>query len=406
MKVLILGYGSTGKSIEDYLLSQNISSYAIWDDYSNEVSPHKTENNLDNINTESYKVVYISPGIAPDHPVISHIDNNKLDIPIETDLDMFFTSFIDTPMPKIIGITGTNGKSTCVEVLKEIILSTGVKAEACGNVGRPILECSPKISENEYLIIELSSFQLHYANSLRLDIAAILNISEDHIDWHGNRENYQEAKLSISQYLGNDSRTIVGSVPAGLIPEKNKNKYLVIDNAKEEVNNISEDIQNVIFGICEELNIDRKYINNALDKVWVNKHRFELFGKNDKLTFVNDSKATNFSSVTKGLTKVDRGLLVMHGDFKGVDESFLEIHEGIHTVVFYGDPIVDYNFGKKKIYSINSFKELPSIIDSECVEGDTVILSPGGSSFEHFKDYQDRGLEFMKIINENYLMEV
>ena len=406
MKVLILGYGSTGKSIEDYLLSQNISSYAIWDDYSNEVSPHKTENNLDNINTESYKVVYISPGIAPDHPVISHIDKNKLDIPIETDLDMFFTSFIDTPMPKIIGITGTNGKSTCVEVLKEIILSTGVKAEACGNVGRPILECSPKISENEYLIIELSSFQLHYANSLRLDIAAILNISEDHIDWHGNRENYQEAKLSISQYLGNDSRTIVGSVPAGLIPEKNKNKYLVIDNAKEEINNISEDIQNVIFGICEELNIDRKYINNALDKVWVNKHRFELFGKNDKLTFVNDSKATNFSSVTKGLTKVDRGLLVMHGDFKGVDESFLEIHEGIHTVVFYGDPILDYNFGDKKIYSINSFKELPSIIDSECVEGDTVILSPGGSSFEHFKDYQERGLGFMKIINENYLMEV
>ena len=406
MKVLILGYGSTGKSIEDYLLSQNISSYAIWDDYSNEVSPHKTENNLDNINTESYKVVYISPGIAPDHPVISHIDKNKLDIPIETDLDMFFTSFIDTPMPKIIGITGTNGKSTCVEVLKEIILSTGVKAEACGNVGRPILECSPKISENEYLIIELSSFQLHYANSLRLDIAAILNISEDHIDWHGNRENYQEAKLSISQYLGNDSRTIVGSVPAGLIPEKNKNKYLVIDNAKEEINNISEDIQNVIFGICEELNIDRKYINNALDKVWVNKHRFELFGKNDKLTFVNDSKATNFSSVTKGLTKVDRGLLVMHGDFKGVDESFLEIHEGIHTVVFYGDPILDYNFGDKKIYSINSFKELPSIIDSECVEGDTVILSPGGSSFEHFKDYQERGLGFMKIINENYLMEI
>ena len=406
MKVLILGYGSTGKSIEDYLLSQNISSYEIWDDYSNEVSPHKTENNLDNINTESYKVVYISPGIAPDHPVISHIEKNKLDIPIETDLDMFFTSFIDTPMPKIIGITGTNGKSTCVEVLKEIILSTGVKAEACGNVGRPILECSPKISENEYLIIELSSFQLHYANSLRLDIAAILNISEDHIDWHGNRENYQEAKLSISQYLGNDSRTIVGSVPAGLIPEKNKNKYLVIDNAKEEINNISEDIQNVIFGICEELNIDRKYINNALDKVWVNKHRFELFGKNDKLTFVNDSKATNFSSVTKGLTKVDRGLLVMHGDFKGVDESFLEIHEGIHTVVFYGDPILDYNFGDKKIYSINSFKELPSIIDSECVEGDTVILSPGGSSFEHFKDYQERGLGFMKIINENYLMEV
>ena len=406
MNALILGYGSTGKSVEDYLLSKNISSYAIWDDYSNDLSPHKTENNLDNINRENYKVVYISPGIAPDHPVISHIDKNKLGIPIETDLDMFFTSSIDTPMPKIIGITGTNGKSTCVEVLKEIILSTGVKAEACGNVGRPILECSPKLSDNEYLIIELSSFQLHYVNSLRLDVAAILNISEDHIDWHGNRENYQEAKLSISQYLANNSRTIVGTVPAGLIPEEQKNKYLVIDHAKEEVNNISEDIQNVIFGICEELNIDIKYINNALNKDWVNKHRFELFGKNEKLTFVNDSKATNFSSVTKGLTKVDRGLLVMHGDFKGVDKSFLEIHEGIHTVVFYGDPIIDYNFGDKKIYSINSFKELPSIIDSECIEGDTVILSPGGSSFEHFKDYQDRGLGFMKIINENYLMEV
>ena len=406
MKVLILGYGATGKSIEDYLLSKNISSYAIWDDYSNDVSPNRTENNLDNINTETYNIVYISPGIAPDHPVISHIYKYKLDIPIETDLDLFFTSSNDTPLPKIIGITGTNGKSTCVEVLKEIILSTGVKAEACGNVGRPILECSPKISDNEYLIVELSSFQLHYVNSLRLDIAAILNISEDHIDWHGNRKNYQETKLSISQYLAKDSRTIVGTVPPGLIPEEHENKYLVIDNAKEEMNNISEDIQNVIFGICEELNIDRKYINNALNKVWINKHRFELFGKNDELTFINDSKATNFSSVTKGLSKVDRGLLIMHGDFKGVDESFLEIHKGIHTVVFYGDPIPDYNFGDKKIYSINSFKELPSIIDSECVEGDTVILSPGGSSFEHFKDYQDRGLGFMKIINENYLMGI
>ena len=73
MKVLILGYGATGKSIEDYLLSKNISSYAIWDDYSNDVSPNRTENNLDNINTETYNIVYISPGIAPDHPVISHI---------------------------------------------------------------------------------------------------------------------------------------------------------------------------------------------------------------------------------------------------------------------------------------------------------------------------------------------
>ena len=405
MKSMILGYGSTGKSIENYLLRQNISSYTIWDDYATDISPDKSESNIENIDSGQYGSIYISPGIPPDHKVISHVYTNKLDISIETDLDIYFKSLSHTDIPIIIGITGTNGKSTCVELLKEIILSTGVKVEACGNVGHPILECSTSKSDNDYLIVELSSFQLHYAKSLNLDIAAIVNISEDHIDWHGNRENYQRTKLSINKYLSKDNRTIVGQMPTDLIPDKDRSKYLFIDKVREEKNNISEDIQNVIIAICEELKIERKYVDDVFNKKRVSEHRFDIFGQNNKLTFVNDSKATNFSSVTKGLAKVERGLLIMHGDYKGVDESFLEIHDGIHTVVFYGEPNLDYNFGDKKIYSINTFHELPSIIDSECDKGDTVILSPGGSSFEHFKDYRDRGLGFMKIISENYLME-
>ena len=405
MKAMILGYGSTGKSIENYFLRNNISSYTIWDDYATDISLNRAENNLDNIDTSKYKSIYISPGIPPDHKVVSHIYTNKLDISIETDLDIYFNSLSHTQMPKIIGITGTNGKSTCVELLKEIMLTTGLKVEACGNVGHPILECSPSKSDNDYLIVELSSFQLHYVKSLKLDIAAIVNISEDHIDWHGNRENYQKTKLSINKYLSKDKKTIVGKISTDLITGKDRSKYLFIDKAKEERNNISEDIQNVIIGISQELNIERKYVDDVFNKKRINEHRFDIFGKNNKLTFVNDSKATNFSSVTKGLAKVDRGLLIMHGDYKGVDESYLKIHDGIHTVVFYGKPDLDYNFGDKKIYSINTFQELPSIIDSECVKGDTVILSPGGSSFEHFKDYRDRGLGFMRIISENYLME-
>ena len=405
MKILILGYGNTGKSIQKYLDRKEIYTYKIWDDYAKDVPANKVENQIGNIDRKNYDLIYTSPGIKPNHIVFRHLHENKLDLQIKTDLDIFFEEYSEKAMPKIIGITGTNGKSTCVEILRDIISKSGAKVDICGNVGIPILDYSNTQTGRDYLILELSSFQLHYVNTMILDIAGIVNISEDHIDWHEDKDEYQKIKLTIGNYLINKNKTFLGTVPPGLIDDMNMDQYVIIDKAEKEKNNISKDIQNIIFGICDELNIDSTLIDDVLSKDRVNEHKFQIFGKDENYTFINDSKATNFSSVSQGLKKVKRGLLVMHGDFKGVDKKYLNIHEGIHTVVFYGEAFVDYNFGEKNIYNISKFDELPKIIDLVCTKGDTIILSPGGSSFEHFDNYQDRGFGFMKVVNERYLLK-
>ena len=403
MSNLIVGWGITGKSITNFFEDNNMNDYKIWDDYITDTISDKIEDDPSNVTIDNYSKVYVSPGVPPDHQLILQSDNNLNKIPIETDLDIFFDTNKDLSI-KVIGITGTNGKSTCAELLKEVLIDSGYKVEICGNVGYPILDLK-NIEDYDYLILELSSFQLHYVKRLKLDIAAIVNITEDHIDWHGNKLEYQKSKLAISRHTSGAQKTILGALPEQIIPDIDMNNYSLITKATSDRNGISKDIQNVIYGICDLLSIEEDPIETVFDKNRINPHRFEIFGKYAELTFINDSKATNFSAVTSALDKVECGLLIMHGDLKGVNPDYLIIPEGIHSVVFYGDNQLEPALDTKNIFYIESFTELPEIINSVCKKGDTVILSPGGSSFEHFNDYRHRGDEFKNSIRKAYLQD-
>jgi len=401
MTDLILGWGKTGKSIANYLESEKIIDYKIWDDFNTLDEVERQESNLEKINR--YKNIYVSPGIPPNHKVLLHAKKGDTDIPISTDIDIFFkfNSHIKT---ELIGITGTNGKSTCLELLKEIILESGSSVEVCGNIGLPILDIGKNI-EYKYLVLELSSFQLHHVNSMRLDFAGVINITEDHIDWHGSKERYYSTKLSISNYLKLNNQTIIGTIAEKTFIELDKQKYKKIDRAYEDLNNISTDIQNVIYGICDQIGIDEEHVLSVFGKDKVIPNKFELIGKNNDFTFINDSKATNFAAVTSALKKIEKGLLIMHGDFKGVSIEYLCIPEGIHSVVFFGDIQLDYDLGSKQIFSIHDFDELPEIINLVCKKGDTIILSPGGASFKDFNNYKHRGDEFKNMIMSTYIKE-
>ena len=401
MTDLILGWGKTGKSIAKFLDTKQIGDYKIWDDFNSLEEIGKQEISLENI--KSYRNIFVSPGIPPDHKVLLYANKENINVPISTDIDIFFqlNSFKKT---NFIGITGTNGKSTCLELLKEIILESGSNVEVCGNVGLPILELDNNI-EYEYLILELSSFQLHHVNNMNLDFAGVINITEDHIDWHGSKESYYSTKLSISKYLKSDKQTIIGTISDEKFIRYEKQKYKIVERANEEINNISTDIQNVIYGISDQIGLDEKHVLSIFDKRKVIANKFEIIGRNKKFTFINDSKATNFAAVTSALKKIKSGLLIMHGDYKGVSIEYLIIPEGVHSIVFFGEIKLDYDFANKNIFSIDDFEELPEIINSVCKKGDTIILSPGGSSFEHFNDYKHRGDEFRNVINKTYLRE-
>ena len=211
--------------------------------------------------------------------------------------------------------------------------------------------------------------------------------------------------MLITDYTSTTNKTILGTLPNEILNDLNMDRHFIVNRAKSDKNYISKDIQNVIHGVCDVMNIEDKRVQEVFDQNCIKSHRFEIFGSNEELTFINDSKATNFSAVTSALQKIEKGLLILHGNLKGVSSSYLTIPKGIHTVVFYGNIEIEYNFDSKNIYSISDFNELPEIIDSVCKKGDTVILSPGGSSFEHFIDYKDRGDQFKQSINRAYLIE-
>jgi len=405
MTALILGWGITGKSIARHLNKFGMD-YKVWDDYKellhedvNLLKNDLIEENINNIITSKYNSIFISPGIPPTHDVPMQAEAS--DILISTDIDIYFDQ-LKKQSTKFIGITGTNGKTTCAELLKKLLIKAGFNVETCGNVGMPILDLidSEKL---DYLILELSSFQLHYAQNIRLDYAVIVNISEDHIDWHGTDSNYILTKLSITNFLPKDIKPLVGTTSKEVDKHIDSSKYEFVKDLAESNLYISNDIQNVLYGLCRILDIDNSICTKTIQEAESIPHRFEIVGQTEKYCFINDSKATNFAAVTAALAKVDKGLLILHGDTKSVDSSQLVVHDGIHSVVHYGETSVIDSYLPKNVFSISSFEELPLIIDSECELGDTIILSPGGSSFDNFDNYEDRGNQYKKVIYDKYL---
>ena len=192
MKKLIFGYGATGKSVENYFKKNNIE-YLIYDD-DKEIEISKNQKFKDTKFDEIDEII-ISPGIKPTHPLLLKIKSKKINV--ITDIDIYSRDRIyDTP---IIGVTGTNGKTTFVELLSNFLNSQSLKSLAVGNIGdSPLNYIDEKF---DYIVMELSSFQLHYIKNLSLEVGIVLNIEEDHLDWHENVQEYIESKKKIFQFL-------------------------------------------------------------------------------------------------------------------------------------------------------------------------------------------------------------
>ena len=181
---LILGYGSTGQDIEQYLISQN-KNYLIHDDLENIDKKYKF--NTENIN--NIETIFVSPGIKKDHEILRMASSSG--IKIMTDIELF--SEINNV--KLIGVTGTNGKTSFVTLLDRILNKYDIKSKPAGNIGNSPLNLIADSNDLDYLILELSSFQLTHINKIELEMAVVLNIYQDHIDWHETFEQYVFSKL-------------------------------------------------------------------------------------------------------------------------------------------------------------------------------------------------------------------
>ena len=389
MKKLIFGYGATGKSVESYFQKNKIE-YFIYDDKKLDIENHLI---FDNKKFNEIDEVVISPGIKPSHPLVNEINSQGLTI--NTDIDLFNKVY----KGKIIGVTGTNGKTTFVNLLTEYLNSHQIKSIAVGNVGKSPLEIVGE--DYEYVVMELSSFQLYYLNNLILFKAIVLNIFEDHLDWHSDFEDYSNSKLKILKFITNNENTSLQELQT--IHEEKESKELLFKSAGvlDIVSKLTlhEDTVYSFIKTVDDLGLRIDSLSDFLLNYKTEAHRFELVDKIEDVTFINDSKSTNFNSLSMATTKINNGILLLHGLTKNISSRDLKISKKVKTILVPEDMEIDLSMTSAKIIKIKSIFDIEQVLTEIIKPGDTVLFSCGGASFNDFKNYQERGNFFKTVVS-------
>ena len=386
---LILGYGSTGQDIEKFLISKN-KKYYIYDDYKT-VPKELTFELSDITNLEN---IFVSPGIKKDHKIINLAKEKNINL--TSDIQYFN----EISKVKIVGITGTNGKTSFVTLLDKILKKHGYKSKVAGNIGNSPLNLIDDEENLDFLILELSSFQLSHLTKLDLEISVILNIYEDHIDWHSSFENYVTSKLKIFNFTKNNKNRFLGPIDnelkkTNLLP---RNVNVIEDMEAYFLPNYFDDFVSMFIKICSRFKIAKNEVIDFLSSEPSVEHRFELFITKNGVNFINDSKSTNLESVNKASFKVKNCMLVMHGLSKGIGSNKLNLSNEVKKILIPKDSEFDVSKYFKIVTEYDSLDELNTIIKTNYKDFETILFSCGGSSFSDFDNYKDRGNYFKKMI--------
>ena len=351
-------------------------------------------------------LMVVSPGVRPDALPIKLARARK--IPIISELELAYTM---CPAP-IIAVTGTSGKTTTTTLIGEMLKAGGFDAIVCGNIGNPFSGEIKKIKKDSVVVLEVSSFQLEFIDKFKPKVSVILNISDNHLDRHKDMEEYITAKCRI--FLNQSAEDVL------LL---NKNDELlseiagIIKGPRVEFFNEYKDfgarhkILNEDFLAAMSAASIMGVINEAkMLKVLKNfkgiEHRLEHVANVSGVDFVNDSKATTISSVGWALKSLEENIvLIMGGRYKGGDFGLLKplVKQKVDYIISIGEarPQIKSGLsGVKPIFEANSFSEAVSEGFKKAKKGGRVLLSPGCSSFDMFKNYEERGKIFKELVDE------
>tara|TARA_B100000470_G_scaffold37084_2_gene26206 strand:- start:19382 stop:20686 length:1305 start_codon:yes stop_codon:yes gene_type:complete len=431
---LILGLGVTGLSVARFFIRNNIS-FRIADSRQDPpmLQISKNENLLHDFYfgdwseslLEDISEVIISPGIAESESIVRWI--RAKNISIISDIELF-GRYVKAPM---IGITGSNGKSTVTQLLGEMALASSLKAYICGNIGNPVMEC---ISDNaELYIVELSSYQLDYTNKLDLFAGVITNISPDHLDRYSSYSNYISSKLSIYDYsmfnIINLNEPEVNGISGDnfFSIEKNESKCDFFASKKDNFYEVFH--QSKVLMTSDDLLVVGKHnIENMLASLTLGYrfglsintmkeaaiefkglvHRLEFVSTMNQVDFYNDSKSTNAISTITAInalyTKYTNLVLILGGIAKKEDysEMFKLINQKVKTVVLIGESSSDFfrHIDGPWVVISESMKEAVEV-SKAVAESGAVVLSPGCASFDMFDNFSNRGEVFKHHVLED-----
>ena len=321
---------------------------------------------------------------------------------------------------KSIVITGTNGKSTACKLTQHVFKANKLDAQLGGNIGKPILDL--KIKKKSIVIIEASSFQLSYTKFIKPNLAAILNIGTDHLDWHDTTTSYKNSKFKVFSKQDSNDIALLNNKKLVKLFEKNNylsklnivKRYSLKNIIKKKITNaylISEpNLENLtfVYQISKLFKIKEKIFLKAVNNFKGLAHRHEIFLKKKNIIFINDSKATSFDS-TKYALKNNKNIFWIFGGLPKTRDHFnlLGVSSNIIKSFIIGKNINYFKnqIAKKIKYKISFnlknaikdvFKELLLIRHSKA----TVLFSPASASYDQFNNFADRGNQFKKITKD------
>ena len=369
-------------------------------------------------------IVIPSPGVPLTIPLIK--EARKRGLEIIGDIELFYRYH---PGSRYVGITGTDGKTTTTTLVYNIIKKEK-HALLGGNVGIPVFDYDGEAGDDSILVLELSSFQLETIDTFRPDIAAVLNLAEDHLDRYGSMESYLESKKRIfSNQIENDTAILNLDSPycsefsRGIKPgiqyfssKKKADIYLNEDTIfyKDEKyidrKNIllkgAHNAENAMAAILisKALGISDESIKTVLSEFSGLPHRLELVRKLNGVEYYNDSKATTVNSLEKALLSFERPvILIAGGRDKGLDFTRIKglASKKLKELIVIGEAAekIKNELGFPLTSKSISLKDAVTYAQSRAAEGDIILLSPGCASFDMFKDYEERGDVFREIVS-------
>ena len=411
LSFLVYGLGSSGNSTIEYFKKKNFLNYFAWDD--NRILRKKFLKITPNLKHTLQKVDYIilSPGISLTKTKYKK-DLIKFKKKIITDIDLLYLCNREF---KSIVITGTNGKSTTCKIITHLLKKNKFNVQLGGNIGVPILDL--KVKKNIFFVIEASSFQLSHSKYIHPDYAILLNITNDHIDWHGSTHHYIKSKLKIFDLQKKNNFALINKnyknifrkkkylgkmVPVKFVEYK-KIKFRIKNNYLKSSAN--DENMNFVYALAKLLKIDNESFIKSMNSFIGLPHRYEVFLKKKGVTFINDSKATTFQAAKFALESCKNIYWILGGIPKKKDKIDLRyIKDNVTQSYIIGKNV---NFFKKQLknkvklfvtknlkYSIiHALKHIKSFKKKD----NTILLSPGAASFDQFKNFERRGDEFKKL---------
>ena len=440
---LIVGGGTTGKSLANYLSSLG-ASFTVFDEKATTHNGLDATTEIDDYSI--YDLAIVSPGWRQDHLVIANLQSAGVEILSEIDFAWNLKTEMN-PDQIWLAVTGTNGKTTTIQMLESIFIAAGISGIACGNVGTTVVDALTGGDKFDVLAIELSSFQISWSSLPEYQAVAILNIAQDHIDWHGSFEEYANAKMKLltqskTALLNlNDPEVILRSASwtgrkvffgfdspqageIGLVEDLLIDRAFVSSTDAAEVIAELSDVKPAVphnvanamaaAGLALAIGTAHPKVKSGISNFELDKHRLQTVLSKDGITWVNDSKATNPHAATAALLSHLSNIWIAGGLAKGakMDDLVHRTASRIKAAIIIGKDgeqiatALEKHAPAVKIYRMPKSDTPEELMDhvvacaKEIAElGDTVLLAPACASMDQFNSYSHRGDLFSQSVS-------